>query len=582
MYELFCGQPMFRGRSFGEYVRKHLTEMPVPPRQTAGRRAHRPAARGADPASASRRIRPALRPHPRAARRACSTCSAASRRIRRAIGSLTGERVARRRRRRSCRHACCRCPRRRCSCRRPRSSAGDPASSAVHSAPHPSLIYSHTRSRRRRPEPARRRSWVWLVGGALAIGRRWSPARCGTRPRGLERRAGSPLRRAQPATSAAPIERRTAPQLVELRFDSLPSGGVFEDGHVRRAVPHALRVQRQPQATAARRRRTFVVQARRLPGRAWSSSISHAPSADFTVTLDAACRRPRAADGAASTTRRSASPSSRRKPASKRSQGRQGAEPTRPRQAAKTAGRQAERQEPSDPKIEPDRPRPTTATRPTTRRPRSPTTKKPGDKIDPADTLDPFRPSDHESTIPPCLASRSCCCSLFAAHASRAQTISRPGPRKRHYDRGEKLFALGKFDDALDEFQKAFDAKPIPDFLFNIGQCHRNLGDYEQAIFSFKKFLKLEPEAPNREQVQELIDELEDEAATWRREQVRASKTARRSRRVDEPRPPFYKKWWFWTGSSRSSGSPAASAIYAATRPAGPPNTDLGNIVFGK
>jgi serine/threonine protein kinase len=34
MYELFCGQPMFRGRSFGEYVRKHLTEMPIPPRQT--------------------------------------------------------------------------------------------------------------------------------------------------------------------------------------------------------------------------------------------------------------------------------------------------------------------------------------------------------------------------------------------------------------------------------------------------------------------------------------------------------------------------------------------------------------------
>jgi serine/threonine protein kinase len=36
MYELFCGQPMFRGRSFGEYVRKHLTEMPVPPHDTPG------------------------------------------------------------------------------------------------------------------------------------------------------------------------------------------------------------------------------------------------------------------------------------------------------------------------------------------------------------------------------------------------------------------------------------------------------------------------------------------------------------------------------------------------------------------
>ena len=36
MYELFCGQPMFRGRSFGEYVRKHLTESPLAPRATPG------------------------------------------------------------------------------------------------------------------------------------------------------------------------------------------------------------------------------------------------------------------------------------------------------------------------------------------------------------------------------------------------------------------------------------------------------------------------------------------------------------------------------------------------------------------
>ena len=36
MYELFCGQPMFRGKSFGEYVRKHLNVQPTPPRQTAG------------------------------------------------------------------------------------------------------------------------------------------------------------------------------------------------------------------------------------------------------------------------------------------------------------------------------------------------------------------------------------------------------------------------------------------------------------------------------------------------------------------------------------------------------------------
>jgi eukaryotic-like serine/threonine-protein kinase len=36
MYELFCGHPPFRAQSFGEYVRKQVTERPVPPRQTRG------------------------------------------------------------------------------------------------------------------------------------------------------------------------------------------------------------------------------------------------------------------------------------------------------------------------------------------------------------------------------------------------------------------------------------------------------------------------------------------------------------------------------------------------------------------
>ncbi len=38
MYEMFTGQPLFRGKSFGEFVRKHLAEQPVPPSQTAGGR----------------------------------------------------------------------------------------------------------------------------------------------------------------------------------------------------------------------------------------------------------------------------------------------------------------------------------------------------------------------------------------------------------------------------------------------------------------------------------------------------------------------------------------------------------------
>ncbi len=42
MYELLCGIPMFQGKSFGDFVVKHMNEAPVPPRQTAGGRSLRP------------------------------------------------------------------------------------------------------------------------------------------------------------------------------------------------------------------------------------------------------------------------------------------------------------------------------------------------------------------------------------------------------------------------------------------------------------------------------------------------------------------------------------------------------------
>lgn len=169
---------------------------------------------------------------------------------------------------------------------------------------------------------------------------------------------------------------------------------------------------------------------------------------------------------------------------------------------------------------------------------------------------------------------------LFAALPARADDLATKSA-KRHFDRGEKLFALGKFDEALDEYQKAFDAKPIPDFLFNIGQCYRNLGDYQQAIFSFKKYLKLEPDAPDKEKVEKLIDDLEE-----KQERGDGQKFVQKKEEPPPPPPPakestpIYKKWWFWTGVAVVGGG-AGFATYEATR-SGAPSTTLGNITFGK
>ena len=186
-------------------------------------------------------------------------------------------------------------------------------------------------------------------------------------------------------------------------------------------------------------------------------------------------------------------------------------------------------------------------------------------------------------------------CLACVASVRTAYADPEPATRvaKRHYERGQKLFGLQKFDQALEQFQKAFDAKPIPDFLFNIGQCHRNLGDYEAAIFSFKRYLKLDPDAANREQVEELIVQLEEKQDT---EDARKRGLGKKrggprdggdgdgdgDRDRQAGSSPIYKKWWFWTGVV-VVGAAGGVGIYAATSGGGPPDTSLGkNIVFGK
>lgn len=171
----------------------------------------------------------------------------------------------------------------------------------------------------------------------------------------------------------------------------------------------------------------------------------------------------------------------------------------------------------------------------------------------------------------------------------RAAHADDPAERaaKRHYDRGQKLFNLQKFEKALDQFQKAFDAKPIPGFLFLIGQCHRNLGDYDAAIFSFKRYLKLDPEADNREQVEALIEELETKKAEEDTERLRLGTRKKPRDEEDQPPPPenpegapVFRKWWFWTGVAVVGVAGGVGIYYATKSGSGAPGTDLGNIDY--
>jgi Tetratricopeptide repeat len=79
---------------------------------------------------------------------------------------------------------------------------------------------------------------------------------------------------------------------------------------------------------------------------------------------------------------------------------------------------------------------------------------------------------------------------------------------RRLFRRAELSFTLGKFAEALADYQSAYQAKPLPGFLFNIAQCYRNMSDYERARFFFRRYLAIDPHVSNRRRVDDLIAEM--------------------------------------------------------------------------
>jgi hypothetical protein len=80
---------------------------------------------------------------------------------------------------------------------------------------------------------------------------------------------------------------------------------------------------------------------------------------------------------------------------------------------------------------------------------------------------------------------------------------------RAHFQRAEAAYNLGKFHEALAGYEAAYQAKPLPGLLFNIAQCHRNLGNQERALFFYRRYLAVDPATNNRALVEKLIAESE-------------------------------------------------------------------------
>ena len=144
---------------------------------------------------------------------------------------------------------------------------------------------------------------------------------------------------------------------------------------------------------------------------------------------------------------------------------------------------------------------------------------------------------------------------------------------------GERLYKLGRYDEAVAEYRRAYELRADPKFLYHIARCYRELGAREQALFYYERYLAVAPNAPEHDEVVDRIAEIEA---------LRARPSRPRARPIlmpdDAPRspPPLkpWRRWWFWTALGTAVATGVAAALVAGRPDAPSPASDLGNRTF--
>jgi tetratricopeptide (TPR) repeat protein len=124
---------------------------------------------------------------------------------------------------------------------------------------------------------------------------------------------------------------------------------------------------------------------------------------------------------------------------------------------------------------------------------------------------------------------------------------------KARFVSGQSHYNLNEFTQALGDFKEAYRLLPDPVFLYNLGQCERQLGHLEEAIRFYRSFLREQPKAANRQDVMHKIDEMEatlkakqaeaDKGATPAAEAEPPTATAEAGKETKQALPPADVKW---------------------------------------
>src|SRR6185503_12674691 len=108
---------------------------------------------------------------------------------------------------------------------------------------------------------------------------------------------------------------------------------------------------------------------------------------------------------------------------------------------------------------------------------------------------------------------------------------------------------------------RAYELYPAPAFLFNIGQCHKNLKNYERAIFFFEGYLREEKNPDKRALAEALL--AESKAGLEKQAPAATTVPARPAARSDAVGPALSAP----APNAAAAAPPAAPAVLVSATP---------------
>src|SRR5258706_1446374 len=111
-------------------------------------------------------------------------------------------------------------------------------------------------------------------------------------------------------------------------------------------------------------------------------------------------------------------------------------------------------------------------------------------------------------------------CVAIALFAPRAQGQSADALKKAQaaFDQAQLDYLQGKYDEAATGFQSAYDARPFPQFIYNIAASHHMKGKktsdiaaYKKAVELYKRYMSEDPNAADKPKVEKTVVVLEAE-----------------------------------------------------------------------